>query len=314
MILVVGATGLLGGEICRRLAARGLPIRALVRRTSDAARVDALRRLGAEVVTGDLKDRASIDAACRGADVVISTASTTLSRQPGDSIPRVDQEGQLRLVDAARAAHVEQFIYVSLSGNIDVDCPLHTAKRSVERHLRESGMTYTILRPSVFMEVWLSPALGFDYQSGSARIFGTGERPISWISLGDVAQFAVECVGNPAAANAVIELGGPEALPPLDVVRTFEDVAGRPFERQHVPADALEEQWRHAEDPLEKSFAALMLAFTRGDPIDMGRTLETFPLRLTTVREYATRVAGREAPATRRADTVGVDRAAPPAV
>lgn len=86
MILVVGATGLLGGEIRRRLAAAGRPIRAMVRPTSSPSRVAHLTGLGATLARGDLKDRASLDAACRGVETVITTASTTLSRQPGDSI------------------------------------------------------------------------------------------------------------------------------------------------------------------------------------------------------------------------------------
>jgi uncharacterized protein YbjT (DUF2867 family) len=290
MILVVGATGSLGGEICRRLRERSQPVRALARKTSDPAKVQRLKSLGAEIVQGDLQDRASLDAACRGAVTVISTASTMISRQPDDSIAGVDQAGTLALVDAARQAGVGQFIYVSYSGNLEIDCPLHTGKRTVERRLRESGLSYTILRPSFFMEVWLSPAVGFDAANRTARLFGTGEQLISWISLGDVAEFAVRCIGHSAARNAVIELGGPEALSPEEVVRSFEDVTGRPFDRQHIPETALEAQWRAAADPFAKSFAALMLGCAHGDPIDMRQTLKLFPLREVTVREYATRL------------------------
>ncbi len=106
MILVIGATGLLGGEICRRLATAGKRIRALVRPTASETRVQNLKALGATIAPGDLKNRASLDAACQGVDAVITTASITFSRQPGDSIQTVDLEGQLRLVDAAKAAGV----------------------------------------------------------------------------------------------------------------------------------------------------------------------------------------------------------------
>jgi NADH dehydrogenase len=68
MILVVGATGMLGSEICRLLAEDGRPVRALVRETSNPDRIAALSSLGAELVHGDLKDRRSLDAACRGGD------------------------------------------------------------------------------------------------------------------------------------------------------------------------------------------------------------------------------------------------------
>src|SRR5688572_30165910 len=240
MILVVGATGVLGGEICRRLGERGESVRALARRTSDDAKVQRLKSLGVEIAQGDLKDRASLDAACRGAATVISTATSTLSTQQGDSIGGVDETGQLQLVDAARQAGVGHFIYMSYSGNLEIECPLHTAKRHVERRLRDSGLTYTILRPSFFMEVWLSPALGFDFAKGTARLFGSGQRPISWISVSDVAEFAVRCVEHPAARNAVIELGGPEAISPDQVVQTFEEVTGRRFATERVPETALE--------------------------------------------------------------------------
>ncbi|HEY0970035.1 MAG TPA: SDR family oxidoreductase [Gemmatimonadales bacterium] len=290
MILVIGATGALGSEICRLLVERGRPVRALVRPSSDPARVQRLRDLGIGTTVGDLKDPDTLVPACEGAAVVISTASTTGSHQPDDSIPLVDRDGQIAAVDAAREAGVGQFVYISYSGNIDVDSPLHSAKREVEQHLRASGMEYTILRPSVFMEVWLSPALGFDVAQGAARIFGPGDRPVSWISAADVARFAVDCVGAPAAMRQVIELGGPEALTPLEVVSTFEALGGRPIAREHVSEETLDRQWRQAIHPLEKSFAALMLGISRGDPIDMTATLQTFPRRLTSVREYAERV------------------------
>jgi NADH dehydrogenase len=287
MILVVGATGLLGGEICHQLSAAGHSVRALVRPTASESRVESLRVIGAELVTGDLKDRASLDAACADAQVVITTASTTLSRQPDDTIASVDQDGQLQLIDAAKASGVSRFVYISYSGNHAVECPLTTAKRSVEQALRDSSLTYTILRPSYFMEVWLSPALGFDVAKAQARVYGAGRAPISFISFKDVARFAVRCLTNPAARNATIELGGPEALSPLDVVRIFEASTGRTFDLQHVPEEVLEQQHAGARDPLERSFGALMLAYARGDVIDMSQTLDAFPLQLTSVREFA---------------------------
>ena len=80
MILVVGATGLLGGEVCRLLARQAKPLRALVRGRANPDKVAPLQRLGAEPACGDLRDPASLAAACRGASAVISTASATESR------------------------------------------------------------------------------------------------------------------------------------------------------------------------------------------------------------------------------------------
>lgn len=286
MILVAGATGFLGREICRRLLAEGRAVRALVRRTSDPAVVTSLDVMGAEIVEGDLRDRPSLDRACGGTTTVITSASTTRSRQEGESIESTDQRGQLDLVDAARAAWVRHYVYVSYSGAVGVDDPLTVAKRGVERAVRESGITYTILRPTFFME-WLSPALGFDAANGRVTIYGSGENRISWISLADVAEFAVRSIDAPAARNAVIELGGPEALSPLEVVWIFEEVGGRPIQVQHVPEEMIRAQQADAQDSLQRAFAALMLAYASGDTIPMDETLSRFPVRLRSVHEFA---------------------------
>ena len=289
MNLVVGATGFLGGAICHGLIAKGQPVRALVRETSDQTALDSLRNAGVEIVYGDLKDQNSLQSACQGVTSVLSTATTARSRQPGDSIEATDHAGQLRLVDAARAAGVQHFVYISYSGNLDTDAPLTTAKRAVEQHLQASGMSYTILRPSYFMEGWLGPALGFDIAGGKVQIFGSGQNKISWISLGDVARCAVESVDNPATRNRIIELGGPEALSPLEVVRLCEEVSGRSFEVQHVPEEALRAQYAGASDSLQKSFTALMLDYVEGDIVDTSQALATFPGAFTSVREYVSR-------------------------
>jgi uncharacterized protein YbjT (DUF2867 family) len=147
MNLVAGATGSLGGEICRRLAADGKPVRAMARRTSDPAKVKKLEQLGAEIVTADLKDPPSLVAACRGATIVISGVTAIFPQQPGDSISSVDHDGQVALVDAAVAAGVANFVYISFTGNLE-GFPLSKAKRAVERRLEQSGLVYTILRPS----------------------------------------------------------------------------------------------------------------------------------------------------------------------
>jgi len=290
MIFVAGATGLLGGEVCRRLIARGHPVRALVRETSDSAKKQALKERGATLVTGDLKDRGSLLAACHGATVVISTASSTLSHQAGDSIETVDLQGQLNLVEAAKANGVDRFVFVSFRHNPLNRFPLSDAKQAVERALRD--LNYTILEAGYFMEVWLSPMLGFDYANAKARIYGSGESKGSWVSFHDVAEFCVAAVENPAAQRAVIEVGGPELLSPLEVVRIFEQESGRQFELDHVPEAALEAQVHGATNPMDKSFAALMLGVARGDAIDMRPVLEEFPIRLTSVRDYARKVLG----------------------
>jgi NADH dehydrogenase len=292
MNLVVGASGFLGSEICRRLAAEGKPVRALVRPTSDQAKVDKLKSYGVTLAYGDLRERASLDTACQGATAMISTVSSMpFSYQPDENdIQTVDLEGLTNLIDVAQAAGVERFIYTSFSGEIDLDFPLRNAKRAVEQHLRDSQLSYTILRPSYFMEAWLSPVVGFDAVNAKVQIYGAGQNPISWISLQDVAQFAVESLGNPAAQQATLELGGPEALSPLQVVQIFEELADKAFEVEYVPEEALVAQQKAATDPMQQSFTGLMRCYAQGDSIDMKEILKVFPMQLTSIKAYARRV------------------------
>ena len=288
--LIVGATGFLGGELCRRLTNQGRYVRALVRPTADPAKLEQLKKLGCNLVYGDLREPASLTAALRGVDEVITTASTIFSRQPGDSIEVTDQAGQLALVAAAKAARVRHFVYTSYSGGIDnvaKPCSLTVAKRTVEKALQESGMTYTILRPTYYMQIWLSPAVGFAAANATATIYGNGEQPISWISVYDVAEFAVESLDNPAARNAILELGGPAALSPRAVVKIYETVSERPFTVNYVPVETLAAQRAGATDSLAEAFAALMQSYAAGDVIEMRPTLKDFPLALTSVQEYA---------------------------
>jgi uncharacterized protein YbjT (DUF2867 family) len=290
MNLVVGATGMVGGEVCRLLAAMGKPVRALVRPAAEPAKVANLKSLGIEIVEGDLRDRASLDRACRGATAVITTASSMPFswNPPENTIETVDLHGQIGLIDAARAAEVAHFISISFTP--DANFPLRNAKRTVEAHLRQSGLTYTILRSSYFLEVWLSPAVGFDAANATMQIYGAGHNKISWIALSDVAQFAVASLDNPVARNATIALGGPEALSPLEVIRIFDQIGGRSFTVQHVPVEAIRAQQTAAPDQMQQSFAGLMLCYAAGDPIDMRATLQAFPIQLTSVKDYAQRV------------------------
>ena len=295
MHLVIGSTGLLGGQICRGLAGKGQPIKALVRTGSDPAKRRELEAMGAAIAVGDLKDRGSLAAACQGVSTVISTASSTFSRQENDSIETVDRRGHLDLIEVAKAAGVKRFIYTSFRLDVDpgVDYPLKSAKREVEKQLVGSGIEYTIIQPSCFMEVWLTPALGFDYPSAKVRIYGAGNSPLSWVSTSDVARLAIASIENPVARNAVIELGGPEPLSPLEVVRIFERVSERKFAVEHISIAALEAQKAAAIDPLQESFAGLMLRYVRGDAIDMSETLSKFPMDLVSVEDYALEQAGR---------------------
>ena len=160
-------------------------------------------------------------------------------------------------------------------------------REKFEKHLAESGLSYTILRPTYFMEVWLSPALGFDYHNSKATIYGEGKNRVSWISIKDVAAFAVASLDNPDAKNKIIEMGGPEPHSQMEAVNIFEQNKGGKFELQFVPEKTLSGQKDGAQDSLSESFAALMLGVAKGSEIDMKKTIDVFPIRLTSLNDYA---------------------------
>jgi uncharacterized protein YbjT (DUF2867 family) len=263
--VVVGATGVVGGRICQLLLEQGRPVRALVRATSSSEAVERLRTLGAEIVVGDLKSRASLEQALAGSHTVFSTASAIGAPKEGDSFETVDLEGMRTLIDVARAAGTQRIVYVSVLGIAD-DFPMGRAKRGVEEALRAGGVDYTIVQPSVFMDSWLAPEMGFDYHAGAVNIFGDGQARLGWVHSSDVARLAVAAAASPAARNATLHLTGPHALTPLEVVAEFEAATGRSFAVSHVPHEALAAQRAGAGNPWEETFAALMQRFAAGDP------------------------------------------------
>ena len=292
MVVVAGSTGLLGFEICRRLRERRQSVRALVRVSSASERVTALRALECEIVTADLKNSGSLAPACAGADVVISTVTAITTAKEGDSFAATDGAGNINLVDAAVAARVKQFIFVSFDTNGMPDAPLVDAKRNVERHLQGSGLGYAILHPALFMESWLGPMLFADTVAGTATLYGNRDVGFRYVAVADVAEVAVRCVGNPTMRDAVIPFGGPQALTQRDALRIFEEAFAKRFTVTELPEAALEARWAAAPDPFSRSFAALMLGVARGAAA--GRELSPeFLMRMTTVREFANGLRGR---------------------
>ncbi len=293
MILVAGATGALGFEICRRLRARKVPVCAIVRPISPGARIADLEDLGVEFRPGDLTNPGSLLAACEGASVVISAVTGAALRGAGDSIHAVDRDGQIAFADASQRAGARHMITISASGSIADAAPLIAAKRAVERHLHEIELDHTNLRAGFLMDFWLGPAGGFDVAAGSVQVLGCGDRPVSWIAREDIAAIAVLAALNPAPGGATYELGGPQALSQLDVVRMAEDITGRPIAVAFVPEQSLRHTSEQATAPVEKSVAELMLHVAGGAVVDMTPTLERFPIQQTYVRDYLWRSLNR---------------------
>jgi uncharacterized protein YbjT (DUF2867 family) len=234
MILVCGATGQLGGAIASRLLDRGVPVRALLRPSADAA---PLARRGAEIVRGDFRNPRSLQDAVADIDTVVTTVTAIGRALAGESISldAVDRKGTLALVDAAEQAGVERFVYLSAAGVERASgLPISRAKLAVERRLRASSVREVIVRPDAFQEVWISPVARLDWQQGRLEVLGRGETKTAYVSLGDVAEAVVRLTlaeDPPRAAT----FGGPERLTRNEVCDLIESAVGRPLQRRHVP-------------------------------------------------------------------------------
>jgi NADH dehydrogenase len=264
-----------------------------VRATSAHEKIARLKELGATTITGNLRDTASLDMACEGVSTVISTVSMVGTAQPGDSFQDTDAAGTIALIEAAKAAGAQHFIFVSFDATRFPDTPLTDAKKTVEAHLREGGIDYTILQPPPFMESWLGPMLFGDPSTGQVKIFGQGEGRVPYISYADVAEIVVRAVHLPSARDATITFGGPEAISQRDAVRMFEEAMGKPLTVTAVPQEALEAQWQTAENPFEKTFAGLMLGIARLDE-ETRAPGEGYEFQMATVRDFAKKSTGSQ--------------------
>lgn len=220
MILVAGATGRLGGLVVRRLLADGRPVRILVRPQSEHA---DLVDLGAEPVLADLKDPASVRAACAGVDAVVTTANA-VGRGGDDTIDSVDRQGNRHLVDAAEASGVRRFVFVSVLGaDAASPVPLVRAKAETEQHLASSSMAWTVLQPNLFMDTWLPMVVGGPALAGApVTLVGEGRRRHSMVAMADVASYALAVLDRAQAHGKRLVIGGPEPLSWHDAVAAFE--------------------------------------------------------------------------------------------
>jgi uncharacterized protein YbjT (DUF2867 family) len=271
MILVVGSTGSLGMSVVKGLIAPHKEVAALVRDVS-TDKATELKSAGAALVVGDLKSRSTLDAALKEIDTVICTASSTMSRREGDSIETVDQEGVQNLIDAAEAANIKRFVFVSFSRNIGNDFPLSVAKRAAEKRLESSSIDYTILLPSYFAEIWFSPAVGFDTGNGKIRIYGDGNAKVSYVAIEDVAKAMIASLDNPKASRKAIPIGGPNAISQLDAVALFEKATGRKMQVEFMTADQIAGARKDTKDSLMGSFLGLFDSLAKGDEVPAGWT------------------------------------------
>lgn len=233
MILILGATGVVGREVVKSLIAERRPVRAATRRPD---RAGDLAALGAEVVYADLIDPASLKRACTGVDAVFVAAHSLMGTGRYSSTA-VDGAGHRALIDAASAAGVRRFVYTSVRGAAaDHPVDFFRTKAAVERYLQQSGLDFTILRPSAFMEWHVHRLLGQGIvETGKAIVFGNGNTSTNFIAGADVAHYARAALEGPGMSARTLELGGPDNVTRRQVVELYERYAGRSARVTYVP-------------------------------------------------------------------------------
>lgn len=234
LILVCGATGNQGGAVARSLLDRGFRVRGLTR-NPQKSEAQALADQGAEVVQGDMEDRSAMDRVLEGAYGVFSVQNFWET-----GYDREVEQGKT-VADAAKAAGVEHFVYSSVGSSYrQTGIPHFDSKWEVEEHLRESDLSYTILRPVFFMQNWegmREPILG-----GTLPQPLDPDKPFQQVAVEDVGTFAAIAFEHPDEwTRREVDLAGEEQTMP-EIAQTFGRVMGREVEYYQVPWDQFEEQ------------------------------------------------------------------------
>jgi uncharacterized protein YbjT (DUF2867 family) len=153
----------------------------------------------------------------------------------------VDGAGHRALIDAAKAAGVKRFVYTSARGALpEHRIDFFRTKAGIEKYLARSGLSFTILRPTAFMEWHVHLLLGKSIvDSGRTTIFGSGSNPTNFIAVPDVARFAVLELTEPQTSGKTLEIGGPDNITKRQVVQTYERALGRSASVRYVPVAAM---------------------------------------------------------------------------
>jgi NADH dehydrogenase len=276
MILLAGGTGRLGTVLATRLTGHGLAVRVLTR---DPARAGHLTALGVEVATGDVRDRASLAPAVEGAGVIVS-AVHGFTGPGGVSPATVDYQGNVNLIDAARATGA-QLVLMSVAGAAaDSPMELFRMKHAAEEHLQASGVRWTIVRATAFFELWIDVLSQTTARSGRPVVFGRGDNPINFVSVTDVAALAEQAVTDPATRGRILQIGGRENLTFNQLAAAIQEAAGRTSTPRHVPPLVLRLMARtagHLKPGLgRQARAALLMDRIRLDH-DAGAARQAYP-------------------------------------
>jgi uncharacterized protein YbjT (DUF2867 family) len=281
MILVTGATGLSGSELVRRLSAKGIPSRALVRNLAKAQPLALLPNV--EVVEGDMTRPDSMTAAFHGVDraMLISTSDPTMV------------ETQSSFIDAARRAGVGHV--VKLSGIIpELDSPFRFARMhaEIEKRLEDSGLAYTHLRAGEFMPSYFRQVPSIVARGIMA--LPMSDARIASVDIGDLADVAITVLTTSGHEGKTYPLTGPESLTMAEVAEKLSAVTGKAIRYVDVPPEEARQARLSAGMPpyLAEGLDELFAERRNGKESRVWPTIkEVFGLKPTSFDEFARRNA-----------------------
>ncbi|KRE67776.1 NAD-dependent epimerase [Arthrobacter sp. Soil736] len=230
-VLVVGATGHVGGKVVDELLTRGKSVRALVRPTSDASKLEAK---GVEIARGDMLDLGSLTAAMTGADAVITSAAGYTRRDK--RALEIDTEGNTNLAIAASRAGVRRFILVSiLTSDQTPNVPHFWHKKLTEDKLEALNVPFVALRPGAFLDQ-VTRMGGDPFEKKRLTWFGTKTVPLTFVLTSDLASYLAAAVDAEVADGERIDIGWDRPVSMQDVADIASTIAGERVGVRSLPA------------------------------------------------------------------------------
>ncbi|WP_210571045.1 SDR family oxidoreductase [Streptomyces sp. GESEQ-4] len=230
-VLVVGATGSLGGKVVDELLGRGKNVRALVRPTTDASR---LEKRGVEIARGDMLDLDSLVTAMNGVDAVITTAAGYT--RGGKSAHDIDTVGNANLAEAAHRAGIRRFVLTSiLTSDQTPQVPHFWHKKIAEDKLEQLGVPFVALRPGAFLDQVATMA-GNPIDKGRLIWVAKAGVPLTFVHTADLAAYLAAAVDAEADNGERIDIGWDRPVSMREVADLMGRRAGRKIKVWAVPS------------------------------------------------------------------------------
>jgi NADH dehydrogenase len=235
VILLAGGTGRLGTLVVSRLTAVGEPVRVLTRDTSRAA---ALRGPLVDVVLGDVRDPSTLLPALSDVRTVVSAVQGFAG--PGGVTPEsVDRDGNANLVAAAKAEGSDVVLVSVVGASADSAMELFRMKAAAEENLINSGVPWTIVRASGFLELYLDLMRRSAGKAGRPLVFGHGQNPIDFVRVADVADAVVRATIDPALRCRTLNVCGTNLTLNAVAAMVQQELGSDEKAPRHVPRSIL---------------------------------------------------------------------------